>query len=107
MGTTHSAEFGIGYEVMETDDICNDEMVDGLEEYIISDLSEGFLVFESGYFGQRRSTFIVIDYPFNEGLDLTEKKELLEAEIKRLRLDIVGFFGAVGGLNVFLTNYLQ
>jgi len=103
MSVDYISSFGIGYQVLETDDADLEELEDGLNEYIENELGDGFEHFETGsaYTGDSDGCFITIEEPFKNGLDLTKVKQKLDEEIKRLKLETVGDFNAVGGLYVF------
>ena len=105
MGIDYSADFGIGYEVTEGDEIADtEEMEDGIAEYLsYAELSDGFSYFETndGYDTPTDGVYLVIDDPLKDGLDLTKAKERLDKELARLKLDPVGEFGPVGGMYVY------
>lgn len=105
MSVDYKANSGIGYAVCESEELSEDEemqeeLEDGLEEYIICACGEEFDCFKTGnaYSGEIDGIFLVIRDPFKDGLDLTAAKERLDKEIKRLRLDTESEFGVVGGL---------
>ena len=107
MGIDYRASSGIGYAVCESDELSEDEemeseLEDGLEEYIDCECSEEFECFQTGngYSGKTDGVFLVIKEPFKDGLDLTQAKEKLDKEVKRLRLGAESEFGVVGGLYV-------
>lgn len=107
MSVDYTANSGIGYLVCESDELSEDEemqgeLEDGLQEYIIYACGEEFDCFRTGnlFSGRINGVFLVIREPFKDGLDLTASKEKLDKEIKRLRLDTKSEFGVVGGLLV-------
>ena len=73
MGIGYSGEHGIGYEVDATDEISEEDLEDGLGEYLENNIEEGFSTFNtnSGYDSEITGTFLVIDDPFKNGLDLS------------------------------------
>ena len=104
MGIDYRASYGVGYEVQESDEIADTtELEDGLSEYLYNEVGDGFESFETGsaYSGQIDGVFLAINEPFKNGLDLSEAKEKLDKEVKRLKLDVCSEFGEVGGLYVF------
>ena len=102
MGVCYEANYGIGYEVEATDEIQEDELEDGLSEYIAVNVGEQFTYFEvgSGYTDEDDNIYVVIKDAFKDGLDLTAKKKLLDKELARLKLKPISDFGDVGGLQV-------
>lgn len=103
MGIDYDANFGIGYEVEEGEEIKDSsDLEEGLQEYLYSELGDGFSSFEVGsaYSGRIDGVFIVIKEPFKDGLDLTNAKARLDKEINRLGLKAKGEFREVGGLYV-------
>lgn len=104
MGIDYRCCFGIGYEVEKNDEIIESEEVeDGLEDYLYCEAGEGFISFgvNNGYDTETESVFLIVDNPFEDGLDMEDVKKRLDSEIKRLRLEPVGEFGLVGGMYVF------
>jgi hypothetical protein len=104
MSVDYEANYGIGYKVCETEEIKEiEEMEDGLNEYLECEAGEGFYCFETGnaYSGESDGVFLGIRDPFKDGLDLTSAKERLDKEVKRLKLDIDGDFGTIGGLYIY------
>jgi hypothetical protein len=104
MGIDYSANYGIGYEVCESDEISEDDcMEDGLNEYLENECGEEFECFEEnqGYDTDVIATYLVLRFPLLTGLDLTDQKEKLDNEIKRLKLETEGDFGLVGGMYVY------
>ncbi|MAE22031.1 MAG: hypothetical protein CMK92_06320 [Pseudomonas sp.] len=79
MSVDYEANYGLGFEVCATDDVCESDLEDGLNEYIYERISNGYDVFEVGsyYSGRIDGTYIVINEPFKNGLDLTLEKEKL------------------------------
>jgi len=104
MGVDYDANYGIGYKVTESDDLPEEELEDGLTEYIYGNVDDAFEHFEVGegnYTGEENDNYIVVKDAFKDGLDLTSKKKALDDELKRLKLEPVGEFADVGGLNVW------
>ena len=104
MSVDYSANFGIGYKVCESDYLLeSEELEDGLLEYLEGELGDEFECFETenAWSGDRDGVFVKIIDPFINGVNLTLVKEQLDCEMKRLKLDTCGSFGAVGGLNVY------
>ena len=105
MSVDYRAEYGIGYEVCESDELLENEeaLEDGLNEYIENNIGEGFSVFETnqGYDSCEKKVFVVADNPFENGGDLTDVKERLDAEIERLNLECYAGFDLVGGLYIY------
>ncbi len=104
MGVDYDANYGIGYKVTEGDGIDEDELEDGLIEYISENLGDDFEYFEVGsgsYSGETDDCYIAIKRPFKDGLDLTDKKKDLDDELKRMKLEPIGEFNEVGGLNMW------
>ncbi len=103
MSVDYDAHYGIGYEVRVTYEIKeHEDLDDGLNEYLYGKLSAGFGSFIVGntYSGDIERIFIIIENALSNGLDLTEKKQALDDEIKRLKLQSVGKFDCVGGLYI-------
>lgn len=103
MSVDYRANYGVGYKVTEGDDLTEEDLEDGFNEYLECEIGEGFNNFEvgSGYSGNITGRFIVIREPLADGLDLTGAKERLDKEIERLKLDVEGGFGIVGGMYTF------
>ena len=105
MGVDYDANYGVGYEVVENEELSGTEEVgDGLSDYLFDNCSDGFKYFEVGnaYNDDSESKcFLVVKNPFENGLNLESVKERLDKELERLRLESCGDFGAVGGLNVW------
>ena len=104
MGVDYDAEYGVGYEVEAGECVADEELEDGLGEFIYGNCGDGFSHFEVGegaYTGDGNTYYVTIDKPFDGGLNLAEKKNALDEELKRLRLSPVGEFGLVGGLHVW------
>ena len=103
MSTDYISSFGIGYQVIETEEIEEIELEDGLNEYIANNLGIEFEHFECGnaYTGDSDGCFITIINPFKNGMDLSEGKQKINEEIKRLKLETLGDFDAVGGLYIY------
>ena len=102
MSIDYRSSFGIGYQVVETSEVDESELEDGLNEYIANNLGLEFEHFECGsaYTGRSDGCFIVIINPFKSGMDLSAGKQKINEEIKRLRLETRGDFDAVGGLYI-------
>lgn len=107
MSIDYRAEYGIGYEVIESDDLLEDEnedlLEDGLNEYIEMEAEVGFTSFETnqGYDTECDAVYLIVDNPLGKGLNLEQVKKELDEEVKRLRLEVVGDFGLVGGMYVY------
>ena len=104
MGVDYNANFGIGYEVNESDELTEiDELEDGLNEYLEENLGEGFECFQTGsaYSGEYDGVFVTLTDPFKNGLDLTESKALLDKELERIKVEAVTEFKEVGGLLIW------
>jgi hypothetical protein len=102
MSIDYISSFGIGYQVIETNEIDESELEDGLNEYIANNLGLEFEHFEcgNGFTGRSEGCFIVIINPFKNGIDLSAGKQKINEEIKRLKLETRGDFDAVGGLYI-------
>lgn len=104
MSVNYDANYGIGYKVCESDMISGTaELEDGLHEYLCDKVGDGFEYFKVGdcYSGEMDGVFITIKEPFKNGLDLTQSKQMLDDEIKRLKLETDGEFNEVGGLYIW------
>ena len=104
MSVDYDANFGIGYEVRQSEAMYDSEALeDGLHEYLYENCGDGFECFEVGnlFSGEISGTYLMIKEPFKGGLDLTAAKERLDAEVIRLNIDSCGDFGAVGGLRIW------
>lgn len=106
MGGGKTAYYGIGYKVVESDEIPEEKLEDGLLEYLAEELGEDFEYFEVGSCQytdtcEPNDVYIVLKKPFNRGLDLTKNKDKLDEELKRLKLLPDSEFGDVGGLLVW------
>ncbi len=95
---SHYAEYGIGYKVTASDDIAEDDLNDGLFEYLDRVIGGDWEHFSTGIDGECTYNYVVVKDAFKDGLNLTDKKKTLDDELKRLKLDAVGKFGDVGGL---------
>ena len=103
MSIDYNSNYGIGYKVCESEEIAEtEELEDGLNDYIWNESGDNFEGFEEGnaMCGDIDETYLVIKDPMKNGLDLTKIKAELDAEIKRLKLDVESEFGVVGGLYV-------
>jgi len=103
MSVDYSANFGIGYEVVEKEELCGtEELEEGLLEYLMFNIADGFSYFSIGndYTCNGLSCFLVVKTPFENGLNLEWAKEKLDKELERLKLESIGNFGLVGGLRV-------
>lgn len=99
----YKSNYGIGYKVGGSEEIFDiAELEDGLNQYILNESGDNFDVFQEGNAktGDIEATYLVIKNPMKNGLDLTEAKAELDAEIKRLELETESEFGVVGGLYV-------
>jgi hypothetical protein len=102
MSVDYDANYGIGYQVDAEESLL--EAFDGpLIEYIDSELGSDFISFEVGSYmtGDITGTYVAIKDPFSDGLDLSSKKEKLDAELKRLNVQATGDFGQHGGLLIW------
>lgn len=102
MGIDYDANFGLGYEVEASDRLTDDELEEGLLNYIDSEISEGFECFSVGsdYSGDT-SEYVVFKEEIDEGFDFNESKKDIEKELKRMKLEPIGKFGITGGLLVW------
>ena len=104
MSVDYNAYYGIGYKVGADDELLDNEedLEEGLVEYIDNECGDGFECFATGsaYSGRVDGVYLVIKDPFKDGLDLTDAKERLDKEVVRLKLDIESEFNEVGGLLV-------
>jgi mRNA deadenylase 3'-5' endonuclease subunit Ccr4 len=107
MGIEYSSDFGIGYEVdlirevIASEEFERDYDSDVLE-YLTLNLKEGFEVSCYGDFFTGYIDYIVtIKEPFDNTLDLTESKKLLDTEVERLGIKILSEFGLVGGCTIY------
>ena len=101
MSVDYTGNYGIGYEVIFGEDICDEDMSDGLIDYIDNQIGDNFSCFEVGsgnYTGEDNDVYIVLKNPFCDGLDLSSKKIEIDNEIKRLKLEAIGDFDSVGGV---------
>ena len=100
MSVDYAVNSGIGFEVVAGERV---NVGQSLEEYIYEEVLDGFSYFQEGnaYTGRVDCIFLVIDNPFKYGLDLTKVKGLLEEEVERLGLDIVGTLDVHGGLYIY------
>ena len=101
MSVDYNANFGIGYKVCAGDDIAESENLEyGLVDYIDGECGDEFMSFEVGnaFSGDVDFICLVIQTPNIVGLDLTEAKIKLDAEVKRLGLDAESEFGLYGGV---------
>lgn len=104
MSVDCSANFGIGYKVVENEELSGaSDLDEGLADYLMLNITDGFSYFSIGndYTGNGRNCFLVLENPFENGLDLTLAKEKLDKELERLKLKSVGEFSSVGGLKVW------
>ena len=105
MSIDYDANSGIGYEVLDPDWFNEDHEYyeEGFYEFLESKLGDGFSAFQVGcsLSGEFENNRIIVDKPFNDGLDMTAVKGRLDAELKRLNLEPDGEFGVVGGLLVW------
>jgi len=100
MSVEYEAKFGIGYWVEGTDAIPEDDLADGLYEYISDECGTDFDSMQVGnlWSGVMGGILLVIANPFEDGLDLTAGKEALDEEVARLNLIVVSEFGLIGGV---------
>lgn len=103
MGIDYIANYGVGYEVEGTDDLTEEDLEDGLREYVDCECDAAFDSFENGnaFSGKMKGVYLCIKDPFKDGLDLTDAKDRLDKEIKRLKLKAVSDFNEVGGIYVY------
>ena len=104
MSVDYSAYFGIGYKVCESDELIDTKELEyGLEDYIDDEMADGFDCFRTGsaYSGDFDGTYLTINDPLEDGLDLAGAKERLDKEVERLKLETCSEFGQVGGLLVW------
>lgn len=104
MGVDYTGQYGIGYEVeyVEHTDADGDDL--GMADFLDESLSDGFEWFQVGngsYSGRPDRYFVAIEKPFDGGLDLTNKKKSLDAELERIGLTPIGEFNVIGGLYVW------
>jgi hypothetical protein len=104
MSIDYTANYGIGYAVCESEEISeSEELEDGLEEYVYSEVGDGFESFStnSGNDTETEAVYVTIKDPFKDGLCLADAKAKLDAELQRMKLEPECQFGAVGGMCVF------
>lgn len=95
MGVDYEPEYGIGYKLFL-------ESVDSYYE-LKESLPDNFFCFrvgESSYCGGDDDYFICSSEPFENGLDLTSKKEELDKFISENEIEKIGEYGLVGDLYV-------
>lgn len=99
MSVDYDAYYGIGYEVEASSEVPESHLEDGLLECISGEVGDDFFCFETGncFSGEMTGVFIGVKEPFKDGLDLTAKKEMLDDELTRLKLEPVSEFGEIGG----------
>lgn len=97
-----SSEYGVGYAVTESEEITEEDLEGGLAGYIHRNMGNNFESFKevNAMIDDADATYLVIKNPFKNGLDLTEVKEELDNEIKRMNLQVDSEFGVVGGLYI-------
>jgi len=105
MGVDYDANFGIGYRLKNKffEDDENGEEFD-MESYLDDVITDDFRYFKTGsgsYTGEENEYYLVIKNPFETGLDLTEKKKLLDDFLAKNDLEVDGDFDVVGGLHVW------
>ena len=103
MGVDYQASGGIGYKV-EDNGNSEADLEDGLYGFLEYALLECFDVWvdgDQGYSGTPYDVYVTIKDPFKSGLDLTEDKAGLEAEIDKLKCKTIGKFGEQCGLQVY------
>tara|TARA_R110000764_G_scaffold236092_1_gene330980 strand:- start:438 stop:752 length:315 start_codon:yes stop_codon:yes gene_type:complete len=103
MSVDYNSNYGIGYKACESEEISDEEeLEDGLIDYLYNEAGDNFDSFEVGsaWSGDIDGTYLIIKDPIKNGLDLTEAKTEIDAEIKRLKLDVESEFGVVGGLYI-------
>tara|TARA_R110000744_G_scaffold246942_1_gene363444 strand:+ start:12562 stop:12876 length:315 start_codon:yes stop_codon:yes gene_type:complete len=101
MSVDYKASFSIGYKVSASEDIAESEDLEyGLIDYLDCECGEEFDSFEAGcaFSGDIDFTCLIVRTPSIEGLDLSEVKSKLDAEVNRLGLDIESEFGLFGGV---------
>ncbi len=105
MGVDYGANYGIGYEVVASAELFESEDYDedcSLEDYIELDETnfESWTIGNS-YCGEDEEFYITLKDPFRDGLDLTQRKKALDAELKRLKLEPLSEFNEQGGLYIW------
>lgn len=94
--------FGIGYEVdasiRASQRLPEENIKDGVFKYILNNLDDRFWCFCDG---TNNDCFVAVKDAFDDGLDLTDKKKMLDEELKRLDIMPIGVFRDVGGLYVW------
>ena len=105
MSVDYTGHFGIGYEIIESDKISDEDIEEGLSEYLHEiDIDKRFSFFQVGsgsYTGEENKHYLIVKNPFSCGLDLSRMKIILDNEIGRLRLESIGEFKVVGGLEMW------
>ena len=105
MGIDYQHNYGIGYEVVASSKLLEEEedLEFGLEGYLEAYVGEGFTIFStnSGYGTEVEGIYIVMDKPFSKGLALTWTRKALEYEMTRLGVEPVGELDVVGGMYVY------
>lgn len=104
MGIDYDANFGLGYQVEPSDEISEEDLEEGLAEYLWGELGSDFDHFEVGrgsYSGEEDDCFVVTKEEINERSDLQAIKAALDKELERLRVEPVSTFTIVGGLRVW------
>ena len=104
MSVNYRANYGIGYKVFPSDEICGliDDDFDGcFGEYLYEldvDKYRWFEVGAANYTGEENEHFVCIRDPLKYSLDLTKVKSELDEDLKRLKIDIGSEFKEIGGL---------
>ncbi len=99
MSSEYDAVYGIGYQVIITDKE-HEKLDTDLKRWLLGEQKIGITVITTGDYRPdiETCTFLVIADPFKGGLDLSEKKKVLDNEIKRLELTVLSEFGLFGGV---------
>ena len=101
MSVDYSANYGLGYEVIESNNISDSDIEDGLEEYLHINLDDSFVCFVCGcIYSSDMKVYVVLCSEDIDILDLVDKKTALYNELERLNVVIYGEFGLVGGLHI-------
>ena len=100
MGVDYTAKFGIGYKISDKvfeDDNC-------MDEYLGEICDDRFDYFETGssnYGGEANEWYLCLKYPFNDTLDLTYQKLMLDNFIQENNLEPISEFDIQGGLLIW------
>jgi len=110
MGVDYTSHYGIGFQIkyidfesenkssINTEHECLEEYLD---EELDSELFSWFKVGEGSYTGEQDEYYVTINSPFESGINGLEYKEtILRLGLKGLKLEPIGSFGSIGGLEV-------